>query len=229
MNMDTQMKKREQVSALADGQLEGLAWADALQCAADDGDGRDSWHTYHVIGDVLRARDLGACGHDRAFVERLRVRLQAESAVISAAAGVTKSPELIASNGQVMPGTGQKYLRNGREGLPAANDGIFRWKMLAGLASLAAVMAIGWNALNSLEAPAGARLAQSGSAPALIAGVPVTAPVADAGAATPGTMVMLRDPRLDELLAAHRQFGGTSALQNPSGFLRNATFEGGAR
>ncbi len=37
--------------------------------------------------------------------------------------------------------------------------------------------------------------------------------------------VMLRDPRLDELLAAHRQFGGTSALQMASGFLRNATFE----
>jgi len=41
--------------------------------------------------------------------------------------------------------------------------------------------------------------------------------------------VMLRDPRLDALLAAHRQFGGTSALQMPSGFLRNATFDEGQR
>ena len=39
---------------------------------------------------------------------------------------------------------------------------------------------------------------------------------------------MLRDPRLDELLAAHRQLGG-AALQMPSGFLRNATFEGPGR
>jgi sigma-E factor negative regulatory protein RseA len=37
--------------------------------------------------------------------------------------------------------------------------------------------------------------------------------------------VMLRDPRLDQLLAAHRQSGGASALQVPSGFLRSATFE----
>ncbi len=37
---------------------------------------------------------------------------------------------------------------------------------------------------------------------------------------------MIRDPRLDEFLAAHRQLGGASALQMPAGFLRNATFEG---
>jgi sigma-E factor negative regulatory protein RseA len=36
---------------------------------------------------------------------------------------------------------------------------------------------------------------------------------------------MLRDPHLDALMAAHRQFGGPSALQNSSGFLRNATFD----
>ena len=35
---------------------------------------------------------------------------------------------------------------------------------------------------------------------------------------------MIRDPRLDELLAA-QQFGKTTALQMPAGFLRNATFE----
>ncbi|OYU41868.1 MAG: anti-anti-sigma factor, partial [Burkholderiales bacterium PBB4] len=41
--------------------------------------------------------------------------------------------------------------------------------------------------------------------------------------------VMIRDPHLAALLAAHKQFGGTSALQMPAGFLRNATFEGPAR
>ena len=40
---------------------------------------------------------------------------------------------------------------------------------------------------------------------------------------------MIRDPQLDELLAAHRQLGGASALQMPAGFLRNATFEGPTR
>ena len=55
----------------------------------------------------------------------------------------------------------------------------------------------------------------------------VTQPsVAGAGPAP----VMIRDPRLDEMLAAHRQLGGSaSALQTSAGFLRNATFEGPAR
>lgn len=41
--------------------------------------------------------------------------------------------------------------------------------------------------------------------------------------------VMLRDPELDALMAAHQQMGGHSAWQMPSGFLRNATYERPAR
>lgn len=44
-----------------------------------------------------------------------------------------------------------------------------------------------------------------------------------------GPAVMLRDPELDALMAAHQQMGGHSAWQMPSGFLRNATFERPAR
>ena len=61
---------------------------------------------------------------------------------------------------------------------------------------------------------------------ALVPAQPAQATLASAGNEP---QVMIRDPRLDELLAAHKQFGGTSALQMPAGFLRNATFEGGGR
>jgi sigma-E factor negative regulatory protein RseA len=37
--------------------------------------------------------------------------------------------------------------------------------------------------------------------------------------------VMIRDPQLDALLAAHRNFAGASALQMAPGFVRNANFE----
>jgi sigma-E factor negative regulatory protein RseA len=40
---------------------------------------------------------------------------------------------------------------------------------------------------------------------------------------------MIRDPQLDEFMAAHRQLGGASMLQMPAGLVRNATFEGPAR
>jgi sigma-E factor negative regulatory protein RseA len=36
-------------------------------------------------------------------------------------------------------------------------------------------------------------------------------------------VTMIRDPRLDELLAAHKQFGGVSALQQPAGSLRSVS------
>ena len=230
MNMDTQIKHREQISALADGQLADGEWAIALECAAEEADGRESWHAYHVIGDVLRSPDLGACGHDRAFVARLRTRLLAEAEGISSTVALKENPELIANYDPSTLGLAQKFQENERRAPSAANDSNFRWKLLASAASFAAVMAVGWNVMSHLDdAASGARLAQSSSAPARITGVSSAVAVGEPGATTSGAMVMVRDPRLDELLAAHRQFGGTSALQNPSGFLRNATFEGGAR
>jgi sigma-E factor negative regulatory protein RseA len=100
----------------------------------------------------------------------------------------------------------------------AAND--WRWKLVAGVASVAAVAAVGWNVWGT--AP-GARVTGSQLAVAPAGVVPVAA------SADPRSAAMLRDPRLDQLLAAHRQLGGGTALQAPSGFLRNATFEGPAR
>lgn len=56
----------------------------------------------------------------------------------------------------------------------------------------------------------------------------VSAPIVDT-AALQAPPVMLRDPELDALMAAHQQMGGHSAWQMPSGFLRNATYERPAR
>ncbi|WP_299765098.1 sigma-E factor negative regulatory protein [Ramlibacter sp.] len=95
----------------------------------------------------------------------------------------------------------------------AANEG--RWKLVAGFASVAAVAAVGWNMFGAV-APAGSP--QLAAAPSSV--LPVAAQ---------RTPLMIRDPRLDQLLQAHRQLGGATALQTPSGFLRNATFEGPAR
>lgn len=100
----------------------------------------------------------------------------------------------------------------------AAND--WRWKLVAGVASVAAVAAVGWNVWGT----AGSGMAPGAQLAAAPAGVLPVAATSD-----PRALAMIRDPRLDQLLAAHRQFGGATALQAPSGFLRNATFEGPAR
>jgi sigma-E factor negative regulatory protein RseA len=95
----------------------------------------------------------------------------------------------------------------------AAND--WRWKLVAGVASVAAVAAVGWNVWGTT--------ASVNAQPQLAAAPAATPQMAEA------SMPMIRDPRLDQLLAAHRQLGGATAFAASSGFLRNATFEGPAR
>jgi sigma-E factor negative regulatory protein RseA len=104
------------------------------------------------------------------------------------------------------------------ESASAANDSVFRWRMVAGIAAIAAVGSIVWSLFGAQPGAAGAQLAQQSSpaGPATVVASSIEPPVQP--------QVMLRDPRLDELLAAHKQFGGASALQQPAGFLRNATF-----
>ena len=203
--MDSKMEQREMISALADGQLRGEAFARAVDAAAGDTQARQAWHTYHLIGEVLRTGQAGAGRSPEAFLDKLSGRLALEAPLRP------EQPGALAAPGAALAAR------------PAANDGSFRWKLVAGVASVAAVAAVGWTVL----AGTGAGLQQ----PQLAGGTaaPAVAPTAEATVAAPGRGVMIRDARLDEILEAHRQYGGASALQMPAGFLRNATFEGAAR
>ncbi|MFM7332006.1 MAG: anti-anti-sigma factor [Brachymonas sp.] len=108
----------------------------------------------------------------------------------------------------------------------AANDSLFRWKMVAGFAAVAAVGSIVWGVVGQQTAPSGAQLAQSTQQrPATVVQTApqnvVTVQANSSNGQEPP--VMIRDPRLDELLAAHKQFGGMSALQQPAGSLRSVS------
>jgi sigma-E factor negative regulatory protein RseA len=192
--MDGKMDNQEMISALADGQLRGEEFARAVQLAAADARAREAWCAYHVVGEVLRSgRAAPALSTPEAFLGRLQQRLQEEpraAALPVVATGPVRDPAT------------------------AAND--WRWKMVAGLASVMAVTAVGWNMWGAAT-PAGGQ-PQLAAAPAASGVVPVSA-----------EKPMMRDPRLDQLLQAHRHLGGGTALGGTSGFLRNATFEGPAR
>lgn len=103
-------------------------------------------------------------------------------------------------------------------GLPATTlasaNGPWRWVAGATFTVLVGMVSVGmwWTA-----GPA---------SPSQLAAVPAPAVETAALQAPP---VMLRDPELDALMAAHQQMGGHSAWQMPSGFLRNATYERPAR
>lgn len=183
----------ESLSALADGELTcDVARAD-LQHVFDSTTLHSDWNSYQAIGHALRNNvDAGAqFGADPAFLQRLNARLADEK--IIAQDYMVASPAAIALPSQA-----------------AANDAVFRWKLVAGFASLAAALVVGWNFAGSPDAAAGAQLAQNGALEQVVVASPQ------------GPIV--RDARFEELIAAHKQLGGSS-LQVPSGFLRNAGFE----
>lgn len=205
--MNDDVKMQEQLSALADGQLHGEEFARAMEFAETQ-DGLATWQVYHLVGDVMRSAEL-AQPADLTFLASLRVQLAKEQGGAEWVSGESV-PVAAASDAA---------------GAPSANAAVFQWKLVAGFASLAAVAAIGWHAYSGLP---GAPV----SGPQLAAVPAATSQPQESAVALTGTaaqQVMIRDPRLDELLAAHRQFGSTSSLQMPAGFLRNATFEAPAR
>lgn len=196
------MHDDELISALADGQLRGSELARAVALAAGDRAGRSTWQAYQTVGEVLRSGGA-ARGNTtpEAFLARLQAKLQTET-VHAQLATVPAAVAVVARSQE------------------SAND--WRWKLVAGVASVAAVAAIGWNMAGPALVPAAQP--QLAALPA-----PATAAVQAVPEAATQQAAMIRDPRIDQLLAAHRQLGGAIAWQSTSGFLRNATFEGPAR
>jgi len=200
----------ELISALADGQLRGTEFDHALNQLQNSDAALSTWHAYHVVGDVLRSGDAILGLNDAEFLLRLRGRLQQEAPVMSPLPEL----ELLASDAHGIKGEADHLGSH-----HSANEASFLWRRVVGVLSLAAVTLIGWQ-----FGFGGA----SQEAPQLVQRPPVSELTAAALAAGQAP-VMIRDPQLDALLLAHRQFGGTSALQMPAGFVRNATFEGAHR
>lgn len=196
----------ELLSALVDGELDAADCSQALHLQRGPAELAQQWHTYHLIGDVLRANSfqLPATGRgdDSLFVTRFNQRLS-ERLAVESIAPADKTPA-------AMPA--EPVARTDFAVKQAANDGNGRWKMLAGVACMGTVAALAWS-VSGLGADSGRQMAQT------LPGAPPSQVVV---ASPQGPMV--RDVRLEELLAAHKQMGGTS-LPVPSGFLRNANFE----
>ena len=214
--MEELVKHHEAISALADGELSADEFAQTVARLGDSQDDRLTWLAYHVTGDVMRAGPSLAGGAETAFMQRLKQSLAQEPP----RASVLSEVEIRVTGAEPVRATGLNDLNN-----EPANDAHFRWKWVAGLASVVMVSLVGWQAVGNLSSSSGAELAQQTVAPPTATLAAASAPplvLADAP-------VMLRDPQLDALMAAHRQFGGASALQMPTGFLRNATFDGAAR
>lgn len=183
----------ERLSDLMDGRLQD---AGALADMLSDPQAVQTWHLYHLVGDVLRSDELAPSVRDLAFLQRLEHKLAAEPARPQVGMDVAADMPVRAAT--------------------AANAQVFRWKWLAGVACAAVVGVVGSGVWNQTAVGTSPQLASTPAA------VDATAQVA---VLAPDNQTMIRDPQLDALMAAHQQLGGHSALQMPSGFLRNATYE----
>ncbi len=187
------------ISALVDGQLNTGDAQQIVDHLLADSEALETWHAYHVVGDVLRSVELSPAGsEDVAFLARFEHRLACETPVhLTQALPMRADPAL-----------------------ESANAAILRWKVFAGVACMALAGVVGWNQSWS---PTREEAGQLAVAPASAS----SAPIVMVAEGDMGSMV--RDAQLDALMAAHRQMGGHSALQTPAGYLRHAALEGGRR
>lgn len=235
------LSPEERLSALADGELdaasEAALWRDDSELLAD------TWSRYQLIGDALRGSRPQLANVARVASVMLQVHEERAALAGAVTPEPMTAPEWAPAHApaQRAPAAVEVLV-----GAPhdAANDAVFRWKMLAGFASLAAVVAVAWNMSVAVDTT-GPQLAQAPAANAVAAVVAASVPAStETGVSAQGTPMpaasteavpavlaeaqqgpVLRDARLEELMAAHRQAGGMSALQMPAGFLRNAAFD----
>ncbi|MBN9204209.1 sigma-E factor negative regulatory protein [Methylibium petroleiphilum] len=198
----------EALSALVDGEADAGAAASLSARWRDEAALRERWHSYQLIGDVLRSEELAGRGRDAAFLQRLRTQLDREPVVLA--------PRV------------DRVAEESAAALPrqrAAGGGLRRWATPAAVAAgfLAVIGSLAVTRLSGPQADA-PQLAQAPVVPAEAPQRVVLAAPADQ--VEPASGVLIRDARLDQYLAAHKQFGGSSALSVPSGFLRSATYDG---
>ena len=220
---------REKLSALVDGELDAPAAAQACAHWREAGEMRAAWHTYQLIGDVLRSEDLAADpAHDAKFLGAFRTRLAAEPVVLAPHIEPRSMPAS-SSPGSGYSGSGPTDATQGSR--------LRRWAWMApsavaaGFVAVAGVMMLSRApTIPQVAAPAVATLAPQarvpGAAPRLAS---ISTPPSAATSIEPQSLVangkLIRDARLDRYLAAHKQFAGSSALGVPSPFLRSVTVD----
>lgn len=211
--------RRAAMSAWVDGEGTDVDWAALWEASPAVADAHIDetlalWQSYHLIGDVLRTGHLALAqqpsADDLAFARRVTAMAQRQE---------VKQPSPVLAQPPVAPST-----------LPAkpphaANDSVYRWRMVAGFASFSAVLGIAWGVWGGSGALTGAELAQN-TPPATVA-VVSTGATAVLVATPQGDVV--RDARLQELVHTHRRSGGVNMWQAPAGFLRTSALDGPSR
>jgi sigma-E factor negative regulatory protein RseA len=193
---------RAALSALMDGDNS----ATDLACRAWRGDAaaRADWHTYHLVGDLMRSDEYRADeAGDARFLAAVRARL-ADEPVVLAPTQAAASPA---------PSMALTQARRAR-----------RWMMptavAAGFVAVAGALMV-TRVATSDEAATGT-VARAPAPAGSVVPASVAAPVVAASQVGVETAPMIRSAELDRYLQAHRQYANGAMQVAPGGAVRNA-------
>ncbi|AGW91253.1 MULTISPECIES: sigma-E factor negative regulatory protein [Cupriavidus] len=172
----------EQISVLMDGELAPHE-VDAVLALAKSDAGLSDWSAYQLIGDSLRSEDLTHAGSTAAFLAKFSARLEAEPHVL-------------------VPAVAQASARHRLLVRPS-------WvrRVMPGTAIAAAVAAVSWVVVPQMRGPA-----SLGTPDAVVARADQPAQPNGIVTVAAENTQMIRDPRLDEYLRAHRTSVATDAV-----------------
>jgi sigma-E factor negative regulatory protein RseA len=198
---------RRILSALADGDATDGEAARAFQAWRDDPDARAAWHSYQLIGDVLRSEDL-ACEPktDEAFLVALRARLADEPVVLAPQPRAEEAD--VAAPAVANAGAAARHRA--------------RWQGPVAMAAGFLVVIGGLNIVRPFGHGSDASVASAGAAsgPLMASAASSVSPIVATGLQTPAQTKAAAD-QLAPYLAAHRQSAMNAPFQMPGNDLRN--------
>jgi len=221
--MDTKEISREQISALADGELVDAHVSMALAVLRQPEE-QVTWDLYHQIGDVMRSEEM-AFSLSGGFAAKMSARLDAEPTIIAPQLATTAAEQII-----VPVAVNDATASNVVSLMPARKRFVRRFVM-PGAAAAAAIVAVvlvtgqqQTTTLASAPAPVVSTVATA-TVPSAITTVAATSSVPQ-GVASINSLAqqgeVARDPRIDDYLLAHQRF--SPSMYSSAQYARSAAF-----
>jgi sigma-E factor negative regulatory protein RseA len=225
--MDTKEISREQISALADGELVDAHVSMALAVLRQPEE-QVTWDLYHQIGDVMRSEEMAFSLSD-GFAAKMSARLDAEPTIIAPQLTTTAAEQII------VPVAVNDATASNVVSLAPARKRFVRRFVMPGAAAAAAIVAVvlvtGQQqsttvvSVASAPAPVVSTTVATAVVPSAITTVAATSS-APQGAASISSLAqqgeVARDPRIDDYLLAHQRF--SPSMYSSAQYARSAAF-----
>lgn len=225
---------KEQISALADGELGSEEMTLALAALRSSKDAQDAWEDYHRIGEVLRSEEMDV-SLSAGFSAKMSAWLDAEPAIVAPQPQVAPAQPVAAPAAPAVGTATAAGAANGdhRARRPGRLVRLLMPSAAAAAAAVAAVfVAMPQQAVVTADSKAVVPMAQVASAPVNVPSAIATVAETNGNPQNVNQLSSLaqqgevkRDPRIDEYLFAHQRF---SPSYSSAQYARSAAFSSDA-